>query len=546
MLNAPILRRTVVGLALFCGLLTTPVSAQTLPQILLDMGAASEAAVRAEATSQAASEPRYRSRMAGDLRLFTGPFVPDSANTKLAIFSDDGCTVRIDGNAVHSRSGQGQHLPDLNQSFHVLDFTFVAGQSYDLVVEYTNTIYPGDWDVDGCTLFAFGGGGGTISVDVTVANGRFVGCGRDTTRAQLQAAVTPTTPTPTYAWSTSNSVPGDAGSGHFTTPTTATTGFAGDSFGAVTAKVTVSSPSGTAEKSVDLVVIEIGDLSEPVPPDPYYEQINLDGDGELSWNVPYQDGAGKLRAVRIVPPASPDPFIAGSDFDHTLDSNTGEVNLKFQRDGAYVVKVIRIDQYDNIQSKIVSVRKNTKNAVIGLCDDGKTEERPRPTADLVLIDASLTDAQGLPDDALANMRRSFSPNYKPISSVQSAISRIIEYRNNHPGQNFSVLVLGHGNMGFQCFGGSTRNAEGQYLSPAAACNNDRNDFTTACRQCGVTTIIFGGCCVGKGQTGLNFLKQIANASRATVEATNSYTYWSGNGKFALREGAYWAIASPDP
>ena len=169
MFDARNLCRTVGVLVLFCGLLTTPVSAQTLPQILLDMGTANELAVRAEATSQAASEPRYRSRMAGDLRLFTGPFVPDSAYTKLAIFSDDGCTVRIDGNAVHSRSGQGQHLPDLNQSFHVIDFTFVAGQSYDLVVEYTNTIYPGDWDVDGCTLFAFGGGGSSAAVDLQVA-----------------------------------------------------------------------------------------------------------------------------------------------------------------------------------------------------------------------------------------------------------------------------------------------------------------------------------------------------------------------------------------
>ena len=131
MLDASNLRRTVCGLALFCGMLTTPVSAQTLPQILLDMGTADESAVRAEATSQATSEPRYRSRTAGEVFLFTGPFVPESANTKHAIFSDDGCTVRIDGNAVHSRSGQGQHLPDLSQSFHVIDFTFEAGRSYN-------------------------------------------------------------------------------------------------------------------------------------------------------------------------------------------------------------------------------------------------------------------------------------------------------------------------------------------------------------------------------------------------------------------------------
>ena len=86
---------------------------------------------------------------------FEGNFTPASASTKLAIFSDDVCDVFVDGAKVYGGKGQGQALPNLAQSLHKISFTFVAGQSYLIRVEYSNTSYQGAAGIDGATLFAY-------------------------------------------------------------------------------------------------------------------------------------------------------------------------------------------------------------------------------------------------------------------------------------------------------------------------------------------------------------------------------------------------------
>ena len=96
---------------------------------------------------------------------FEGDFTPDADSTKLAIFSDDGCDVTIDGSKVWSAQNQGQALPDLNQSLHKISFTLIAGRSYHIRVDYSNTIYTGDLDIDGATLFAYGASKWDWSVD---------------------------------------------------------------------------------------------------------------------------------------------------------------------------------------------------------------------------------------------------------------------------------------------------------------------------------------------------------------------------------------------
>jgi hypothetical protein len=107
------------------------VRAEPLDDIFQDMGSADLATVKMEAASQAARQPNYRSRRPNDLVYFDGYYTPTSADAKLAIFSDDGCTVKIDDVAVHTKRGEGQHLPDIeNQSFHVLNFTFEADRAY--------------------------------------------------------------------------------------------------------------------------------------------------------------------------------------------------------------------------------------------------------------------------------------------------------------------------------------------------------------------------------------------------------------------------------
>lgn len=87
--------------------------------------------------------------------VFEGAFFPASDSTQLAIFSDDGCNVIINGQLVWSGLNRGQHLPNLKQSLHPIPFDLVAGRRYDIRVEYSNIIYRGTTDADGATLFAY-------------------------------------------------------------------------------------------------------------------------------------------------------------------------------------------------------------------------------------------------------------------------------------------------------------------------------------------------------------------------------------------------------
>ena len=86
---------------------------------------------------------------------FEGSFTPQGANTKIAIFSDDGCDVYINGAKVHSKLGSGQGLPDLGQSLHKIAYIFQSGVSYQIKVVYSNVHYTGNTDIDGATLFAY-------------------------------------------------------------------------------------------------------------------------------------------------------------------------------------------------------------------------------------------------------------------------------------------------------------------------------------------------------------------------------------------------------
>ena len=93
---------------------------------------------------------------------FRGTVTADATMTKLAIFSDDGCDVYVDGTLVWSAKDKGQALPDLPNSLHELPGTLSPG-SHSVEIDYSNVIYtvadaskgiaP---DIDGCTLFQYG------------------------------------------------------------------------------------------------------------------------------------------------------------------------------------------------------------------------------------------------------------------------------------------------------------------------------------------------------------------------------------------------------
>ena len=86
---------------------------------------------------------------------FEGAFTPEDANTKLAIFSDDGCDVYINGAKVFARLGQGQALPNLAQSLHKIAYNFQGGVAYQIKVVYSNAAFMGNTDIDGASLFAY-------------------------------------------------------------------------------------------------------------------------------------------------------------------------------------------------------------------------------------------------------------------------------------------------------------------------------------------------------------------------------------------------------
>ncbi len=155
---------------------------RSLNDIFLDLDDASESVARNIADLQAKGQwkmdqgPLYKStppkenrdpNIATDDLIFEGYFQPVSDQTNLAIFSDDGCDVWINSVLVLNNFKKPQHLPTLQQSFHVLKaFKPIAGQLYQIKIRYANTIYLGKTDIDGCTLFAFNGGGNGIGKPV--------------------------------------------------------------------------------------------------------------------------------------------------------------------------------------------------------------------------------------------------------------------------------------------------------------------------------------------------------------------------------------------
>ena len=86
---------------------------------------------------------------------FEGDFTADINMTSLAIFSDDGCDVTIDGVKVWAGKDQGQTLEVLSLSLHKLPITLNPGQTYHIKIDYSNIYYTGDGDIDGVTLFTW-------------------------------------------------------------------------------------------------------------------------------------------------------------------------------------------------------------------------------------------------------------------------------------------------------------------------------------------------------------------------------------------------------
>ena len=137
-------------------------ASQPLSSVFSNMPGADWQAVKDSAASQAAGAPFYKSNAVENM-VFEGCFKPSDNTTKLAIFSDDGVDVYINGSKVHSKKGTGQHLPAIDQSLHQIGGSFDPTRSYRIKIDYSNTGLTSDTDIDGITLFCFGGGGNIVT-----------------------------------------------------------------------------------------------------------------------------------------------------------------------------------------------------------------------------------------------------------------------------------------------------------------------------------------------------------------------------------------------
>ena len=146
---------------------------QSVTSLIHDVSNVADGSVtqaRLEAQRQAmGAGPAYRSSEKDDFRSFSGRYTPPELSEDkkgrfvygIALFSDDGCNVSVDGSLIHKRVGEAQHLPHIASSFHVLQTALAPGEPVDITVNYSNIIYNDDPKsrdypgIDGCTLFLY-------------------------------------------------------------------------------------------------------------------------------------------------------------------------------------------------------------------------------------------------------------------------------------------------------------------------------------------------------------------------------------------------------
>ena len=114
----------------------------------------------------------YDSSRSNDYQYFRAVFTPASSTSKLAVHSDDGSKVTVNGSIVVNRFGEDTHMTNLANSFNYIGSSFVSGQEYCVEIFYTNHFHT-TGDVDGVTLYAYAGGG-TIRNGIIVSGDNWV------------------------------------------------------------------------------------------------------------------------------------------------------------------------------------------------------------------------------------------------------------------------------------------------------------------------------------------------------------------------------------
>ncbi|SRR6266487_613931 len=101
----------------------------------------------------------YACTQSNDFRRFRGAFTAtaQSSTTKLAVHSDDGSRVLINGATVLDFYGENTHFQS-GSALRLISYTFATGQEYCVQIDYTNNLHTAG-DIDGVTLYAYDGGG---------------------------------------------------------------------------------------------------------------------------------------------------------------------------------------------------------------------------------------------------------------------------------------------------------------------------------------------------------------------------------------------------
>jgi len=103
---------------------------------------------------------KFPSASTTDRYVFKGSFTSTNDNLIIAVLSDDGVTVTIDGQDTPKFDcfDHGQALPDLDNSLKVVDGSWKSGETHSIEIKYSNTCYlSANGDIDGLTVFFCGG-----------------------------------------------------------------------------------------------------------------------------------------------------------------------------------------------------------------------------------------------------------------------------------------------------------------------------------------------------------------------------------------------------
>ena len=178
--------RMITKILVFLGVCLTAyfngrVSADTplaLTKTFKNMGTLGFTDVQTESTKEALWMPRYKDAPAHvpEHLSFHGWFYPDATTTSLAVLSDDGVDVYINGKRVLNNLDKGQAMPDIAHSLYQLTYTPTVGQPDEILINYSNIVYTGDGDIDGVTLFAYNGGGQVSNDPICLAKVQYQYC----------------------------------------------------------------------------------------------------------------------------------------------------------------------------------------------------------------------------------------------------------------------------------------------------------------------------------------------------------------------------------